>query len=268
MSNIIRVLALGDIIGHKSIEGIKQNLSTIKKAKMIDFVIANGENASYNSLGISRKNYEDLISAGVDVITSGNHIWKNKEVFEFIDKVDRLIRPINYVPSLPGKGKVIVEVKGIKVCVMNLIGSTFMDAPFISPFFLIQQEINNLPDDVKIVIIDFHAEATAEKVAMGWFLDGRVSLVFGTHTHVQTADEKILPNGTGYITDIGMCGFTKSVIGDEVERSLKRFLLGLPERLSPSEEGSFQMNGIIVDIDTKTGKTVKIERISYEFEVY
>jgi len=267
MPDLIRVLALGDIIGHKSIEGLKQNLSTIKKAKMIDLVIANGENSSYNGLGISQKNYDDLISAGVDIITSGNHIWKNKEAIEFIDKTDRLLRPLNYAPSQPGKGKTIIDVKGEKICVINIIGSTFMDAPFISPFYAIQDELKNLTNGTKI-IIDFHAEATAEKIAMGWFLDGKVSLIFGTHTHVQTADEKILPNGTGYITDIGMCGFTKSIIGDNVEKSLKRFLLGIPDKLKPSEEGNFQINGIIADIDKETGKTIHIERISYEFEIH
>lgn len=260
----IRLLALGDVIGNKGVEILSKYLKNIRESKGIDLVIVNGENASFSGVGILENEYNMLINAGADVITTGNHVWAKKEIHSFIDRASKLIRPINYSPALPGKGSIFVEVKGIKVCVINALGSVLMDSPFISPFFAIEKELEVVKNETNIVVIDFHAEATSEKILMGWFLDGKVSLVYGTHTHVQTADEKILPNGTGYITDIGMCGFSYSVIGSKIDDSLRRITLGLPERLNPSTEGNFLINGIICDIDINTAKTINIQRFDLE----
>ncbi|MGC8870171.1 MAG: TIGR00282 family metallophosphoesterase [Brevinematia bacterium] len=263
----IRILALGDVIGNKGVEVLSKYLPNIKESKGIDLVIVNGENASFSGVGILEKEYNLLISSGVDIITTGNHVWAKKEIHSFIERANKLIRPLNYNPSLPGRGSIIIEVRGVKVCVMNALGSVLMDAPFISPFFAVEKELELVKNDTNIVILDFHAEATSEKILMGWFLDGKVSLVYGTHTHVQTADEKILPKGTGYITDIGMCGFSYSVIGSKIDDSLKRITLGLPEKLNPSTEGEFLINGIICDIDVNDGKTLDIQRFNLEISV-
>lgn len=258
----IRILALGDVVGTKGAEKLASILPRLRVTTIADMVIVNGENASFSGVGIMEKEYNLLSEAGVDIITTGNHIWDKKEIHSFIYKADKLLRPINYHPSLPGKGSIVVDVDGVKVGVINVMGSVLMDSPFISPFYAVEEELKRIREHTNIVIVDFHAEATAEKILMGWFLDGRVSLVFGTHTHVPTADEKILPNGTGYITDIGMCGFSKSVIGSKIEESMKRIVTGIPERLNPSTEGEFEVNGIVADIDVDTGKTVGIKRIN------
>lgn len=258
----IRVLALGDVIGTKGAERLASYLPTLKLATVSDLVIVNGENASFSGVGIMEKEYNLLSEAGADVITTGNHVWDKKEIHSFIEKAEKLLRPVNYHPSLPGKGSIVVEVKGVKVGIVNVMGSVLMESPFVSPFYAVEEELKKLKEETNIIIVDFHAEATAEKMLMGWFLDGKVSLVFGTHTHVPTADERILPNGTGYITDIGMCGFSKSVIGSKIEESMKRIVTGIPERLNPSTEGEFEVNGIIADIDIKTAKTVGIRRIN------
>lgn len=261
----IRVLALGDVIGTKGAEILSRHIPTLKETTLSDIIIVNGENASFSGVGIMEKEYKLLSEAGVDVITTGNHVWDKKEIHGFIGKTEKLLRPINYHPSLPGKGSIILKLNSnnnVKVAVINVMGSVLMDSPFVSPFYAIEEEIEKIKQDANIIIVDFHAEATAEKILMGWFLDGKVSLVFGTHTHVQTADEKILPNGTGYITDIGMCGFSKSVIGSKIEESMKRLVIGIPERLNPSTEGEFEINGIIADIDIISGKTVRINRLN------
>ncbi|MFN4245175.1 MAG: TIGR00282 family metallophosphoesterase [Brevinematia bacterium] len=262
----VRVLALGDVVGTKAVELLSKKLKTLKIYTHADVVIVNGENASFSGVGIMEKEYELLVKSEADVITSGNHIWDKKEIYNFIENSPYLIRPINYHPSLPGKGSIIIEKTNengsVKIAIINVIGSILMDPPFISPFHAVQEEIEKVGKETKIIIVDFHAEATSEKILMGWFLDGKVSLVFGTHTHVPTADEKILPNGTGYITDIGMCGFSKSVIGSKIDESMKRIITGIPQRLNPSIDGEFEINGIISDIDTETGKTINIKRLN------
>ncbi|MEN2997600.1 MAG: TIGR00282 family metallophosphoesterase [Brevinematia bacterium] len=261
----LRILALGDIIGTKAVEILSKYIPTLKTITHSDVVIVNGENASFSGVGIMEKEYKMLSSVGVDVITTGNHVWDKKEVHNFIKDAEKLLRPINCHPSLPGKGSTIIPInndQSLKLGVINVIGSIFMDSPFVSPFYAVEEEVKKIGQFTNLIIVDFHAEATAEKMLMGWFLDGKVSLLFGTHTHVQTSDERILPGGTGYITDIGMCGFSKSVIGSKVEESMKRLVIGIPERLNPSTEGNFEINGIIADIDTTTGKTINIERIN------
>ncbi|MCS7299463.1 MAG: TIGR00282 family metallophosphoesterase [Spirochaetia bacterium] len=258
----IRILALGDVVGTRAVEILSKYILTLRETLHPDIIIVNGENSSDRGIGITEKEYKLLISSGVDVITTGNHIWNKKDVYKFINESDRLLRPINYHPSLPGRGTTIVSVNNLKVAVVNVIGSVIMDAPFVSPFYSVENEVSKLREETNLIVVDFHAEATAEKVLMGWFLDGKVSLVFGTHTHIQTADEKILPNGTGYITDIGMCGFQKSVIGSKIDESMKRIVLGVPERLDPSTEGEFQINGVIADVDVTSGKTFSIRRLN------
>ncbi|MCX8028824.1 MAG: TIGR00282 family metallophosphoesterase [Brevinematales bacterium] len=263
----IRILAFGDVVGTKAVEILSKFIKIFSDTLHPDIIIVNGENASQNGVGMTEKEYKILLDAGVDVITTGNHVWNRKEIFSFIDKTDRVLRPLNYHPSLPGKGSTLIQKNGFKVGIINLIGSVLMDSPFVSPFYSVEEELKNLKQLTSIVVVDFHAEATAEKILMGWFLDGKVSLVFGTHTHVQTADEKILPNGTGYITDIGMCGFMKSVIGSKIEESTKRIVVGVPERLNPSTEGEFQINGIVSDIDLVTSKTISIKRVNLTFDI-
>lgn len=261
----IRVLALGDVVGTKGVEILSKYIPVLRSATHSDIVIVNGENASFSGVGIMEKEYKLLSEAGVDVITTGNHIWDRREVYNFITSAEKLLRPINLHPTLPGKGSTIITSntrEPVKVCVINVLGSVLMDPPFVSPFYAVEEEVKRVREETNIILVDFHAEATAEKILMGWFLDGKVSLVFGTHTHVQTADEKVLPNGTGYITDIGMCGFSKSVIGSKVDESAKRIVTGIPQRLNPSTEGEFEINGIFADIEIATGRTITISRLS------
>ncbi len=257
----IKLLALGDIVGADTVSYLRSYLPSVKESLGINFVVANGENCAHSGKGITKKDVEDLTSGGVDVITGGNHTFAKKEVFEFINSYKNVLRPANFHPSVPGNGSVIIEKNGIKIGVINLMGRIFMDSMvFISPFEKALEEIEKMKKETNIIVVDFHAEATSEKVMMGWFLDGKVSLVFGTHTHIQTADEKILPNGTGYITDIGMCGREKSVIGTKIEDVEKRIIYGLPEKLNESKEGKIELQGVISEIDVDSGKTINIER--------
>jgi metallophosphoesterase (TIGR00282 family) len=209
-------------------------------------------------MGLTTKDYNQLKKLNIDVITMGNHTWGKRDIFSFIDE-SNIIRPANYSEGLCGKGYMIVEKLGKKVCVINLIGRTDMGVLSDNPFTCIDKIINNLKDQVDYFVVDFHAEATAEKIAMRYYLDGRVSMLFGTHTHVQTADEQILEKGTGYITDLGMTGPKNSVIGMNIDSSLKRFTTSIPERYRVAE-GPCILNGIIFDVD-ENGRTTKIYRI-------
>lgn len=224
----MKILAVGDLIGSAGIKKLKSELPKIREQEKIDFVIVNGENSA-EGMGITEKNFKDILDAKVDVITMGNHTWGKKDIFKFIDH-PKLIRPANYAKGVVGKGYNIYTCQNKKIAVINLIGRVDINVLSENPFLVANEIVEKLQKEVDMIFIDFHAEATAEKIAMGYFLDGKVTAVFGTHTHVQTADEKILPKGTGYITDIGMTGPKNSVIGMDIAVSIKRFETTLPER--------------------------------------
>ena len=243
----MKILAIGDLVGNS---GVREK---------IDFVIVNAENAG-EGMGITEKNFKDIIEEKVDVITMGNHTWGKKDIFKFINN-SKIIRPANYCEGVPGKGYGIYESLGKKIAVINLIGRVDVNVLSENPFLIAKDLVEKLKDKTDIIIIDFHAEATAEKIALGYYLDGKVTAIFGTHTHVQTADEKILEKGTGYITDIGMTGPKNSVIGMDIKASLKRFETTLPERYKIAE-GECILNGVIFDVDNSTNKVKEIKRIT------
>lgn len=255
----MKILAVGDLIGNAGVKELKNKLNQIKKEEKIDFVIVNGENAG-EGMGITHKNFEDILSQQVDVVTMGNHTWAKKDIFQFIDH-PKLIRPANYPKGVVGKGYGIYTCQEKKIAVINLIGRVDINVLSENPFIIVKEIVEKIQKEVDIIIIDFHAEATAEKIAMGYFMDGKVTAVFGTHTHVQTADEKILPKGTGYITDIGMTGPKNSVIGMDIAVSFKRFETTLPERYKIAT-GDCMLNGVIFDVDEQTNKVKQIKRIN------
>ena len=252
----MKILAIGDLVGEKSIEKLKKDLANIQEAEKIDFTIVNAENVS-GGMGITTGSFNQLKKMNIDVITMGNHTWGKKDIFSFIDD-HKLIRPANYSKGIPGHGYTIIEKEGKKIAVCNLIGRTDMGVLSDNPFTCMDNILNKIEAD--IIIVDFHAEATAEKLAMSYYLDGKVNIIYGTHTHVQTADEKILPKGTGYITDIGMTGPINSVIGMDIDASLKRFVTSLPERYKLAE-GECMLNGVVFEIDDSTNKTKNVYRI-------
>jgi len=255
----MKILFIGDIVGSPGREAIKKLLNPLKQELQIDFVIANAENASGGS-GITSKVSNELFDSGVDVITSGDHIWKKSEIFELINQEERILRPLNFPSGAPGRGASVFKSKnGIKVGVINVNGRVFMDA-LECPFRATLKAAQELAEETKIIIVDVHAEATSEKVALGWYLDGKVSAIFGTHTHIQTADEKILPKGTAYITDVGMTGPYDSVIGRRVEDVLTRFLSSIPIKFEVAQD-NIQLHAALVEIDRKTGKALSILRI-------
>ena len=255
----MKILAVGDIIGNAGVKELKKQLSKIKKEKNIDFIIVNGENSA-EGMGITEKNFNDILEAGADVVTMGNHTWAKKDIFNFIDN-PKIIRPANYPEGVPGKGYNIYEKNGKNIAVINLIGRVDIAVLSENPFLKVKSIIDEITNKVDMIIVDFHAEATAEKIAMGHYLDGKVTAVFGTHTHVQTADEHILPQGTGYITDLGMTGPKNSVIGMNIVVSFKRFETTLPERYKIAE-GECKFNAVMFETDDKTNKVIKIQRIS------
>ncbi len=255
----MKILAIGDIIGEVGVKELKNKLYQIRQKEEIDFVIVNGENAA-EGMGITEKNFNDIISQNVDVVTMGNHTWGKKEIFKFIDH-PKLIRPANYPKGVVGKGYNIYECKNKKIAVINLIGRVYMNVLSESPFLVVTDIIKNIKDKTDMIIVDFHAEATGEKITMGYYLDGKVTAVFGTHTHVQTADERILPKGTAYISDIGMTGTKNSALGMDVSVAIKRFETALPERYKVAT-GEGMLNGVIFDINDKTNKVKAITRVN------
>ena len=255
----MRILFIGDVVGEPGRRAIKELVHKIAKRERIDFIIANGENTAGGS-GITPMIVDELLGYGVDVITSGDHIWKRKEILDRIAEDSRLIRPANYPQDTPGFGSTIVTSKsGVEVGVINLIGRVFMQAVE-CPFRAVKVEINRIKNKTRIIVVDIHAEATSEKVALGWFLDGMVSAVIGTHTHIQTSDEKVLPNGTAFLTDAGMTGPFDSVIGRKKEQVLNRFITQMPTKFEMAED-DVQLHGAIIDIDEKTGKADSIKRV-------
>lgn len=258
MSEVVKILFIGDVIGRPGRRAVREMLGEVIERFSPDMVIANGENAA-GGFGITPEVSEELLGLGVDVITSGNHIWDKKEILEYIEDSRRLIRPANYPPGCPGRGSTVIERNGIKVGVMNLGGRIFMD-PIDCPFRAGRVLAEELSAHTKVIIVDMHAEATSEKTAMGFYLDGSVSAVIGTHTHVQTADERILPRGTAYITDSGMTGPTMSVIGIDRHSIINRFLTRMPTRFEVAAKG-VEFQGVVVTVDPSSGKALSIERI-------
>jgi metallophosphoesterase (TIGR00282 family) len=249
----------GDTVARSGRRALEERLHDLRSQREIDFVVSNVENAA-GGFSITPRIAEDMLAAGVDVMTSGNHIFDKKEILEYIDKQPRLLRPANYAPGVPGKGRWVGKVRGVPVAVINLQGRVFM-SQCDDPFRGADTQFAALEPSVKIILVDMHAEATSEKIAMGRYLDGRASVVAGTHTHVQTADEQILPEGTAYITDLGMVGPHDGVIGMQTEIVLERFLRGLSTKFEPCD-GGIKLNGMIVDLDEETGKATRVERLS------
>jgi len=257
---MIRLLFIGDIVGRPGRDLVRNGLPAIVERHRIDLVIANAENSAAG-FGITREIGDHLLEWGVDVMTSGNHIWDKKEALDYIGAEPRLLRPANYPAGAPGNGSYLARTRdGRSVGVVNVMGRVFMlniDDPFTS----VLREIETLKQRTRIVFVDFHAEATSEKIAMGWHLDGKVTAVVGTHTHVQTADERILPKGTAYLTDVGMTGPHDSIIGVEIEAALGRFLTALPAKFDTAT-GNPRLNAVIVEADEATGRATDIERLS------
>lgn len=254
----MRILAVGDIVGENGIKKLKELLPKIRKENDIDFVIVNAENSA-GGMGITTKNFNDLKQLNVDCITMGNHTWGKKDIFTFIDD-SKIIRPANYSKGVAGKGYNIYECKNKKICVVNLIGRTDMAVLSENPFTVAEEIVKQVQDKTDIIIVDFHAEATAEKIAMKYYLDGKVTAIFGTHTHVQTADEEVTKKGTAYITDIGMTGPINSVIGMDATASVKRFVTSLPERYKLAD-GPCMFNGCIIEINDEDCRASSINRI-------
>lgn len=255
----MKILFVGDVVGRAGREILKKRLAQIKEDHQIELTIVNVENAA-GGFGITESLGEKILSYGVDVMTSGNHVWDKKEVYDYFDRQPRLLRPGNYPPATPGNYQFVAEARsGCLVAVMNLQGRVFM--PTIDcPFRVARREVSKLAEKTAVIVIDFHAEATSEKMAFGWFMNGKVSAVVGTHTHIPTADERILPQGTAYISDVGMTGSYKSVIGMEVDSSLARFLTGLPSRFQPATEDPC-LSSVILDIDESSGQARSIQRL-------
>jgi len=256
----VRILFIGDIVGKPGRELVRRGLNGLIDHHAIDVVVANAENAAAG-FGITREIGQQLIDYGVDVMTSGNHIWDKKEALDYIGTEPRLLRPANYPAGAPGNGSYLARTKrGEPIGVINVMGRVFM-LNIDDPFAVVQREIEKMRERTHTIFVDFHAEATSEKIAMGWYLDGRVSAVVGTHTHVQTADERILPNGTAYLTDVGMTGPHDSIIGVEIEPALNRFLTALPSRFETAS-GNPRLHAVIVETDPRTGRALDIERLN------
>ena len=260
MAAAMNILFVGDIVGRAGRELVNKGLKALVAEHNVDLVIANCENAAAG-FGIPREIAEDLLACGIDVLTSGNHIWDKKEALGYIASEPRLLRPGNYPAGAPGHGSCVVRSRmGLAVGVINVMGRVHMP-PLDDPFALVLREVESIRPRAKVIFVDFHAEATSEKTAMGWHLDGRVTAVAGTHTHVQTADERLLPKGTAFITDAGMTGAHDAIIGMDVEASLARFLTGMPSRFEPAT-GNPRLNGVVVHANDESGLATGIRRIS------
>jgi 2',3'-cyclic-nucleotide 2'-phosphodiesterase len=258
----MNILFISDIVGDPGRRAVKQHIGSLKREHNVSFVAANGENAA-GGFGITPKIADELFSMGVDVMTTGNHIWDKKEIIEHIDREERLLRPANFPPGVPGSGSVVVEAGGVKVGVLNLMGRVFI-ANLDCPFRRAREEVRALKEKgAKVILVDFHAEATSEKAAMAHFLDGTVTALLGTHTHVQTADERILPKGTAFMTDVGMTGPHDSVIGVTAEIAIERFLLQMPKRFDTAK-GPATLQAVLISADIETGRATRIQRISLD----
>lgn len=257
----MKVLFIGDIVGNPGRKATKEMISGLRRELSFDYCVANGENAA-GGTGITCVVAQELYKCGIDALTMGNHTWSKREITNFIDSDSKIVRPANYPQELPGKGSIII---GGKLGIVNLLGRVYMDNVD-CPFKALERELEYLKSKVKVILVDIHAEATSEKCALAWYADGRVSCVLGTHTHVQTADERILPCGTAFITDVGMTGPHEGIIGVEREIVLEKFLSYMPVRFELAK-GSVQFNAVYMEIDDKTGKTLTIKRLSNIFNI-
>lgn len=264
----MKLLFIGDIVGRPGRDAVKTLLPKLRERHALDFVIANGENSAGGS-GITPKIAEEIFDAGVDVITSGDHLWDQKEVVDLLAGEKRFLRPLNYPPGTPGQGSGVYEVgrrkaegrSSITIAVLNVQGRTFMQPPLENPFLLAAAEVKKLREQTKIIFVDFHAEATSEKIAFGRFLDGQVSAVVGTHTHVQTADEQIFPGGTAFLTDAGFTGPHESVLGREIAPIVQKFVTGMPQRFEVAKERVI-LHGAVIEINDATGKAINVQRVA------
>lgn len=256
----MRILAIGDIVGYTAIEYLRKNLWALRDKQHINFVVANGENAC-DIHGIGEEEAKDILSVGVDLITSGNHVWSRKNIGPFLENSEEMIRPCNYPAETPGSGYAIRKVDGYRLLCINAMGSVYMEA-LNSPFEAVDRILEREKGNYDLSLLDFHAEATSEKLAMGYYFDGRIDMIFGTHTHIQTADERILPHGTGYITDLGMTGPSDGILGTEKDCILRRFLTKMPQKFLMAE-GEVVGNGAIFDYDTNARKVTAVERIVF-----
>ena len=267
----MKLLFIGDIVGQPGRRAVTELLPRLREQHALDFVIANGENSAGGS-GITPKTAAEIFSAGVDVITSGDHLWDQKEVMELLTGEKRFLRPLNYPADVPGRGHGVFEVQSpgskvkgpLSLAVLNLQGRTFMQPQLDNPFPLAAEAVKHLREQTKIVFVDFHAEATSEKIALARFLDGQVSAVVGTHTHVQTADEQIFPGGTAYLSDAGFTGPHESVLGREIEPVIKKFLTGMPQRFEVAKNRVL-LQGVVIEIDDVSGRSLKIQRVQEGF---
>jgi len=258
---VIRILFLGDIVGEPGRKAVIDQLPHLKQTEALDFIVVNGENSA-GGKGITPRIAIDLLRAGAAVITTGDHVWDQQEIVDYFPTEPRLLRPINYPEGTPGAGSVVLETAKGRVAVIQAQGRSFMQPPLENPYLAVEKEVARLrADGVKVIMLDFHAETTSEKIAMGRMLDGQVSLVVGTHTHVQTADEQIFPGGSGYLTDAGMCGPEESVLGRNIESVVWRFKSGMPTRF-PIAKGSVRLCGVMVDVDAESGTCLSIQRLS------
>lgn len=256
----MRILALGDIVGLRTVDYLREKLWKYRKDNKIDFVVANGENVN-DIFGLGIDEARALIDCGIDVITTGNHVWGRRDIYDFLDSTESVIRPANYPSGTPGSGYTIVSADGFKVLCINILGTVFMDS-LTSPFEAVDAILAREEGNYDVALLDIHAEATSEKLAMGFHFDGRITAIFGTHTHVQTADERVLPNGSGYITDIGMTGPKDGILGVDKECVLYRFLTKMPKRYVVAE-GEIEAQGAIFDIDPFAGKTASVKRVKF-----
>ncbi|HAO95531.1 MAG TPA: TIGR00282 family metallophosphoesterase [Verrucomicrobiales bacterium] len=257
---MIRILFLGDIVGEPGRKAVIARLAALKEQENIDFIVVNGENAA-GGRGITSKISIDLLRAGVAVITTGDHVWDQREIVDYFPTEPRLLRPVNYPKGAPGSGSVVLDTPKGKIGVINAQGRVFMNPPLESPLEGVEKAAESMRDEgVRVIMLDFHAEATSEKIAMGRAMDGKVSLVVGTHTHVQTSDEQIFPGGTAYLTDAGMCGPAESVLGREIASVVWRLRTGMPTRF-PVAKGPVRICGVIVGVDEQSGKAMEVKRV-------
>jgi 2',3'-cyclic-nucleotide 2'-phosphodiesterase len=256
----MNILFIGDIYGSLGRETLQRHLPKIREQYPVHFCIVNGENAAHGR-GITEPIYKEFLEQGIQVVTLGNHAFDNRDVFNFIDEARNIVRPANYDSTVPGKGYQIYKYNDLKIAVINLMGRTFM-TPLDCPFRKFDEIYDEVSQITPIIFVDFHAEATSEKIAFGYYVDGRATAVVGTHTHVPTADNRILENKTAYITDVGMTGPLNGVIGVEKDNVIAKFITGLPNRFNPVEEGDAQLNAVLIQVNNQTGKAIKIDRIN------
>ncbi len=257
---MLKLLFLGDVVGEPGRKAVIDMVPKFKAERGVDFVVINGENSA-NGRGITPKITIDLLRAGAAVITSGDHIWDQKEIVHFMPTEPRLLRPINYPAGTPGQGSIVLETPKGKVGVINVQARTFMNPPLDNPFLVIEEEVERMRAETPVIFVDVHGETTSERIAMGRFLDGRVSAVVGTHTHTQTADEQIFPGGTAFLCDAGMCGPSESILGREIAPIIDRFLTSRPVAF-PVARGPVKIHGALIEIDETTGRALKIERVA------